>query len=1454
MMKIFKNKKTRLIAILSTNIALLTAGLTISTIAWFSKSITIRPDDLHGAILTSYFDHIDLPEGFDETLEGHQHGSAANPYVITRPVHYYNLVRLQELGTYGFDQNTFFQFGKTNIDGTGNTEPLFYQYNDNGVIEEGEYTPYLNMEFYKDSNALAPIGSARHPFEGTIQGNNLTVKNLHINGAGLSDIGIFGYVAQSAYIQQLYFDSPSIDAARSSAVAPGSINHAAHTTHVYMGYLAGHVYNPERFYNVYLNNCVLYNTTGNEYEMINTYGYFGHTDEPLESTSDSSSYTSQLVAANAYNALEYTNSMGAANPLARRYTSEPAAGNFSGAVSSGTSSGSTYYTINQKDNSGTKPYSLSSIGYSSGDAGSFKHVRYYDPDDEALHYHEIGFVEAENVLPEKPKYIEYRQDEHGNDLEPIDHSNDPTYDFYGMNDGDYIYYDDTAGKWKYAKVTADTLRPDEGTVRLNCFTISYQQTVGNTTKTYYLKYQAGENGAYDTLVNEEWTQANPPQAEEYYFCFKTSFGSTGVSRFTECSTEHEFYIYSPVGDSYVCTYAPQNLASSEVAMNANVLHTPVFVPQEGHEVETNKVWYPTLFTIGGPHTNITYDAVDNKNTGYDRNVNADFDSNAGRTASPYKGALQGDNTPEMGLFGGHKMTADCSGGIFTIGEWIDNQTTSLTNAVNYKLTSNSSDIVENSTLVIAGFKGEQTNSVSTDYAMATQMTNNRAVKTVYEVRDTAGYVLNETTGVAKLKVNYVGTDPEDGEKIFTLYSDGYICYPSNAFVKGSNTSNWLRTYDYETVYEAGHENRIPFSQWKFKRLVQSGYYTRYRFQNVGDPDRYLCYNISSNIFSTYSLNDYVTKYGLEEGSFFDNNNVNPDPNTTYPNVRCWFYIYMQQHGQTIQNVHFTVAHSIEVEAETYPFKNVTYYDLKATDVNNSPTAYELYEDFTVNPSMNVYFDTTTSQVQYFDSLIQVWKRVNIISELQSGDTVMIGAQTNSNSTPTHYFMGSQASNYRNRSSSVAFKPPYVQDSAIPSNAAQFTIVKSDRGWRFDTGSGFLYAASSSNNYLRTEAQPDSNHNCDFSISILTNGNANIVAQGNNTRNKIQYYAQSSWWGSGSGYFSCFSGSQTAIQLYKLAQSSADRSTWVGDLINNFEPARMDAVGPNIQYFSDYMKMNSSPSVLVTPTVGQVFYPSVNFKNAITLMIDSNGSRDLGTLIFECRSSNANSIPYFYLSDGTTTNLVEAGAVDTDTVQNDTKRSYLLNINAINIENLRYCCMEGEGSITLPYKVCTPESDKLTKYMVVLAAPSDVEIVNVTFTFNAVPGNIGYAGTVDYRTATYNASGEYQGTVQNGQMVEFSGLSIYYDVGIGGLTGQKFGLMVNYTAGVYTITVDIDHTVLTQDMVVNIFKYDNNASTLVFVCNGLSTTYYTGTISITVHPNLTYEQTTSMTPENNNNNP
>ena len=1477
--KIFKNKKTRLLAILSINVATLSAALIISTVSWFKQDVSIGPvDNVPGSILTSYFDKNDLPQNFDETT--YPHGCSSNPYVITRPVHFYNLVRLQELGTYGFGPETYFQFGKqfgkpANVeDPNGETYPyLFYPYSDSGVfLNNAEYTPYLNMKYYSDANVLSPIGSSRYPFESKINGHFTTVKNLYISGSGYSDIGIFGYVGRDAYIQNLYFDGVNIDCANATAIAAGSVGHVAHYSHVYAGYLGGHIYDTSTFSHVYINDCHIYNTVGNEYETINTFGFFGHTDEPLGSSSDTSGYTSQLVAENAYNAIAFSSSLGGTSPLARRYTPELASGNFSGAISENTSQN--YYTITEKDNSGNKPYSLSSIGYSSGDAGEFKYARY----DNGSYLETIDNVEPENVLNSKPKYIQYYDDETGDPIEPIDHSNDPDYDFYGKNDGDYIYYDNTDSnnpKWKYAKVTADTTQPKTGTVQLNCHTISYEQTVGGVTKKYFLKYHAGTGDPsdpaqekYDTLIPQEWDSNVPPQTEEFYFCFKTSFGHNGVSRFVECSVDSEYYIYSPAGHKYLCTYSPKSPGNQQMPEGGNILdgdylHTPIFVPENGSDhpqgVGGSGKWMPMKFTIGGPKTQISYEAVDNTNkAGSISNANADFDLNVNRTAKTI-GALQGSNiTHQFGLFGGHKMIVGANGGEFTIGDYIDSQTTSLNNAVNYKLTSLSSEIVDYSTLVIAGYKGEQTNTYSIDYAMGSQMDNNRDAKTVKEVRDSSGYVLNDTTGVAKLVFNIVGGTSND--PIFTLRTpEGYLCFPdSRAFSNGSGATgdNYLRSYTAQEIATMDQNKEMAkedFSKWKFAKFEEPGYYTRYRFQNYGNPDRYLCYNVGSNAFATYSLSEYLNHPDCPENTtFFSQANTESvlDYNG-YANARCWFYIYKQQHGQTIQNVHYTVAHIFEDLGTTYPFKNVQTYDLLVSDIGNSPTDPSGYHVFTVDPSYNVYFNTTTSQVQYFEAYVRVWKRVNLVSELNEGDIVMIGSQQSSGNNPSHYFMGSQASNYRNRSSSINFKPPYVQADDIPSNAVTFTLSKSDRGWRFDSGTGFLYAAGgSSNNYLREETQPDSNGNADFSISILTDGTANIVSQGRNvTRNKIQYgRVSSSWWSSSYG-FSCFSGNQTAIQLYRLAQSSADRSTYVGDLIDKFEPFRMDAVGPNIEYHTDYMKMNQAPSLIggTHLNVGDYFYPSTHFKNAITLLIDANGSRDLGTLKFECRTNSNSDMPYFYLNDGTHYRLDTAQAIDKDTNPNDNVHSYLLNINALNISTLTFYHIQGEGFYSSDYKeghdyygkefkVCASDSENLTKYLVVLAAPSGCEITNVTFTFNAIPGNIGYPGPVDYRTATYNASGKFTGTVENGHMVEETALCIYYDIKD---LGQQLYIDVQFdhSTMTYYVTIDTTHSVLTHDLIVNIFKYDNDATELVVLVDGVPVDYDgMGSLSVTVTAN------------------
>ena len=87
-----------------------------------------------------------------------------------------------------------------------------------------------------------------------------------------------------------------------------------------------------------------------------------------------------------------------------------------------------------------------------------------------------------------------------------------------------------------------------------------------------------------------------------------------------------------------------------------------------------------------------------------------------------------------------------------------------------------------------------------------------------------------------------------------------------------------------------------------------------------------------------------------------------------------------------------------------------------------------------------------------------------------------------------------------------------------------TLEGNADGWYFNTGSGYLYAASSSSNHLKTEADADDNAKATISIA---NGEATITFQGTNTRNLLKYNSNSS-------VFSCYASGQSAVSIYKLA--------------------------------------------------------------------------------------------------------------------------------------------------------------------------------------------------------------------------------------------------------------------------------------------------------------------------------
>ena len=81
---------------------------------------------------------------------------------------------------------------------------------------------------------------------------------------------------------------------------------------------------------------------------------------------------------------------------------------------------------------------------------------------------------------------------------------------------------------------------------------------------------------------------------------------------------------------------------------------------------------------------------------------------------------------------------------------------------------------------------------------------------------------------------------------------------------------------------------------------------------------------------------------------------------------------------------------------------------------------------------------------------------------------------------------------------------------------------------YDAENGYLYAASSSNNYLKSQATTSENGT--WSIEIDAEGVATIKAQGDNTRNWMRYNT--------SGMFACYASGQTDIYLYEKADEEA----------------------------------------------------------------------------------------------------------------------------------------------------------------------------------------------------------------------------------------------------------------------------------------------------------------------------
>ena len=148
-----------------------------------------------------------------------------------------------------------------------------------------------------------------------------------------------------------------------------------------------------------------------------------------------------------------------------------------------------------------------------------------------------------------------------------------------------------------------------------------------------------------------------------------------------------------------------------------------------------------------------------------------------------------------------------------------------------------------------------------------------------------------------------------------------------------------------------------------------------------------------------------------------------------------------------------------------------------------------------------------------------WELVTSTSDLVAGGTYTIASSSTAKSGKA---LGTQNENNR---AAVDWSSANPTELTLGGNATD--------GWTFydATGSGYLYAASSTKNYLRTQTILDDNGK--WTIEIATTGSAaTITAKGENTHNLLRYNSSNS-----PTVFSCYSIEQSDVYLFHLASTA-----------------------------------------------------------------------------------------------------------------------------------------------------------------------------------------------------------------------------------------------------------------------------------------------------------------------------
>lgn len=295
-----------------------------------------------------------------------------------------------------------------------------------------------------------------------------------------------------------------------------------------------------------------------------------------------------------------------------------------------------------------------------------------------------------------------------------------------------------------------------------------------------------------------------------------------------------------------------------------------------------------------------------------------------------------------------------------------------------------------------------------------------------------------------------------------------------------------------------------------------------KFDNLGENVRFIKWiyteKVNGNVaLGNIKLNKYVEAlpYTLtitpnENAEIFAFYN---DPDNNWPDI--------QSGDEVLANSSVMISVSAN---EGYQLEGVTVTTEDGQEVPLTEEEEGISWTFTM-PASNVTVSCTCTKEEPFEPT--TYTLVTSTDELSAGDEIIIV-----NTTAGVALSTEQKKNNRGE---VAISIDESDPSTIiitQKEVQVLTLETSDDNWLLNTGAGYLYAASSDNNYLRTEAEPDNNGNAAASIVIYEEGDATIIFQGTYKRNELRYNDSSL-------LFSCYASTSSTgvpVQIYKKVTS------------------------------------------------------------------------------------------------------------------------------------------------------------------------------------------------------------------------------------------------------------------------------------------------------------------------------